>query len=167
MKPNYFTKQLSTVGRWMATALFCVSAIGFFWQGAFFSNTAALADSHLIASADADTQVKGKAREDAGRTKSFVRDTANKVEETANKNAKRVEKATDGKGSFVERKAKKDAARIEKRAEEDTARTQKAIDNTKNVVERAVDGIKDALSDQRTNTSLKPMHKVNVHELIP
>jgi hypothetical protein len=148
MKLNFFTKQLSTLGRWMATTLFCALAIAFVWQGAFVANTTAMADplTNLIASKDAGDKVQDKASEDAGRTKGFLRDTANKVEETAKSNAKKVENATDNKGSFVERKAKKDAATIEKRAEEDTARTQKAVDNTKNVVQKAVDGIKDALN---------------------
>ncbi|MER3492964.1 MAG: hypothetical protein C4323_11880 [Mastigocladus sp. ERB_26_2] len=148
MKLNYLTKRLSTVGRWIATTLFCVSAIAFVWQGAFFSNTTAMADPavNLIASSNLDNQVKGKTNEDAGRAKNFIRDTADKVEQTAKTNAKRVEQATDDNGSFVERKAKRDAARIEKRAEEDAARTQKAVDNTKNAVESAVDSIKDAFS---------------------
>lgn len=148
MKLNHFTKQLSTVGRWLATTVFCVSAIAFFWQGAFFFNTVAMANpaANLIAAADAGSQIQGKASEDAGRTKSFVRDAADKVKETANKNAERVDEATD-EGSFVERKAKKDAGTIEKRANEDADRTQKAIDNTKNAVERAVDGIKDAFGN--------------------
>ncbi|MBE9037359.1 hypothetical protein [aff. Roholtiella sp. LEGE 12411] len=145
MKLNYLIKRLSTVGRWMATAMFCVSAIAFVWHGAFFSNTSAMAEpaATLMASADAGDQVKSKASEDSGRAKNFIRDTADKVEQTAKKNAAKVDQATDS-GSFIERKAKKDAARIEKRAEEDAARTQKAVDNTKNAVERTVDGIKDA-----------------------
>ncbi|MFE1743701.1 hypothetical protein [Coleofasciculus sp. H7-2] len=149
MKLNYFTKRLSTVGRWLATTLFCVSAIAFVWQGAFFSNTSAMAapTANLIASAGTSDQVKGKVHEDTGRAKNFIEDAKDKVKETANKNAERVEDATDGNGSFVERKANRDAARIEKRANEDAARTEKAVDNTKNVVERTVDSIKDAFSN--------------------
>jgi hypothetical protein len=149
MKLNSFMKRLSTVGRWIATTLFCVSVIAFVWQGAFFSNTAAMADPavNLIASSDLGDQVQEKTSKDAGRAKNFIRDTADKVEQTAKTNAKRVEQATDDNGSFVERKAKRDAARIEKRAEEDAARTQKAVDNTKNAVESAVDNIKDAFSN--------------------
>ena len=149
MKLNFFTKRLSTVGRFLATTLFCVSAIAFVWQGAFFSNTVAIAAPavNLIAEADLGDQVKDKTREDAGRAKNFIRDTADQVERTAKKNAARVEEATDDNGSFVERKAHRDAARIEQRAEEDAARTQKAVDNTKNVVERTVDKIKDAFSN--------------------
>ena len=145
MKLNYFTKQLSTVGRWMATTLFCLSAIGFVWQGAFFSNTAAMANPApiSIATSDAGNQVKDKASEDARRAKNFIEDTKDKVKETANKNADRVDRATDNR-SFVERKADKDAARIEQRADQDAARTQKAVDNTKNAIERTVDNIKDA-----------------------
>ncbi|WP_315789112.1 hypothetical protein [Fischerella sp. JS2] len=149
MKLNYLMKRLSTVGRWIAITVFCVSAIAFIWQGAFFSNTTAMADPavNLIASSDLGDQVQEKTSKDAGRAKSFIRDTADKVEQTAKTNAKRVEQATDDNGSFVERKAKRDAARIEKRAEEDAARTQTAVDNTKNAVERAVDNIKDAFSN--------------------
>jgi len=132
------TKLLSTVGRWTATALFCVSAIAFVWQGAFFSHATAVAAPGIsvIASTDAGNQIK---RENKG----VVRDAAEAVKETANKNANRVEQATDN-GSYIERKAQRDAARIEKRANEDSDRTQKAIDNSVGVVERAVEGIKDA-----------------------
>lgn len=146
MKLNYFTKRLLTVGRWMATALFCVSAIAFFWIGAFFSNSPVMAEPfpHAIASADLGSQAQGKASEDAGRTKSFVRDAAEQVKKTANDNASRVEQATGSDGNFIERKAQKDAARIEKRANEDATRTQEAIDKTKNIFESAVDSIKDA-----------------------
>ncbi len=149
MKLNYFTKVLSPVGRWIATTLFCVLAIAFVWQGAFFSNTAAMADTaaNLIASADVGDQVQGKASEDAGRAKNFIKDTADKVKRTANKNANRVEQATDDNGSFIERKAKRDRDRIEQRADQDAARTQKAVDKTKNAVERTVDNIKDAFSN--------------------
>jgi hypothetical protein len=145
MKLNFLMKRLSTLGRWIATTLFCVSAITFVWQGAFLSNTAAMASptANLIASADAGNQVKGKASVDAGRAKGFIEDTKNKVKDAASSNASKVDKATD-KDSLIERKAKSDAATIHKRAEEDAARTEKAVDNTKNAVERAVDGIKDA-----------------------
>lgn len=132
----------------MATTLFCLSAIAFVWQGAFFSNTVAFANPavNLIAAADAGDQVKGAADEVAKGSKNFIRDTADKVEKTANKNAAKVDRADDD-GSFVERKAKRDRDRIEQRAEQDAARTQKAVDNTKNVVERTVDNIKDAFSN--------------------
>jgi hypothetical protein len=153
MKSNYVTKQLSTVKRWMATTLFCIlamatptpSANAFVWQGAFFSNTSAMADpaATLIASADAGDSAQDKATRDAGRTKNFIDDTADKVKQAAKSNANKVDQATDN-GSFIERKAKKDAATIQKRASEDAARTKEAIDNTKNVVERTVDNIKDA-----------------------
>ncbi|MHC5814624.1 MAG: hypothetical protein ACYT04_01445 [Nostoc sp.] len=146
MKLSYLTKQFSTVKRWMATTLFCLLAIAFVWQGAFFSNNSAMADpiATLIASKDAGDQVQEKASKDAGRAKNFIEDTADKVKQTAKNNANKVDQATDDNGSFVERKAKKDAATIQKRADEDAARTKKAVDNTKNVVERAVDNIKDA-----------------------
>ncbi|MBD1924852.1 hypothetical protein H6F74_00930 [Trichocoleus sp. FACHB-90] len=148
MKLNYFTKRLSTVGRWLATTLFCVSAIAFVWQGAFFSNTAAMASpaANLIASADAGDKVKEKYRDDVAEpSKNFIEDTKNKVKEAANKNASRVEQSTDD--SAVEGKAKRDRDRIEKRADEDAARTEKAVDDAKNVVERTVDSIKDAFSN--------------------
>lgn len=149
MKLNYFTKPPSIVGRWIATTLFCLLAIAFVWQGAFFSNTAAIAapTANLIASAGTSDQVKGKASEDAGRAKNFIEDTKDKVKQTANKNADRVDQATDDNDSFVERKAKRDRDRIEKRADEDAARTEKAVDNTKNAIERTVDSIKDAFNN--------------------
>ena len=148
MKLNYFMKRLSIAGRWMATTLLCLSALAFVWQGAFFSNTAAMAapDANLIASAGTSDQVKGKASVDAGRAKNFIEDTKDKVKETANKNADRVEQATDESDSFVERKAKRDRDRIEKRADEDAARTEKAVDNAKNAVESVVDNIKDVFN---------------------
>ncbi|MBD1933369.1 MULTISPECIES: hypothetical protein [Cyanophyceae] len=148
MKLNYFTKRLSTVGRWLATTLFCVSAIAFVWQGAFFSNTAAMASPavNLIAAADVGDQVKEKYRDDVAEpSKNFIEDTKDKVKEAANKNASRVEQSTDD--SAVEGKAKRDRNRIEKRADEDAARTEKAVDDAKNVVERTIDSIKDAFSD--------------------
>lgn len=149
MKLNDFPKGFSTVARWIATTLFCVSAIAFVWQGAFFSNTLAIAApaANLIASTDVGDQVQEKASVDAGRAKNFIEDTKDKVKRTANKNADRVEQATDDNSSFVERKAKRDRDRIEKRADEDAARTKKAVDNTKNAVERTVDKIKDAFSN--------------------
>jgi hypothetical protein len=147
MKLNSFTQLLSTVGRWMAATVLCLSAMTFVWQGAFFSNTAAMASPAVnIAAADAGDAVQEKASKDAGRAKNFIRDTEEKVKETAKTNAAKVDRASDD-GSLVERKAKKDAATIEKRASEDSARTQKAVDNTKNAVERAVDSIKDVFSN--------------------
>ena len=148
MKLNSFTQRLSTVGRWMAATVLCVSAMTFVWQGGFFSNTAAMASPavNLIAAADAGDTVQEKASKDAGRTKNFIRDTEEKVKETARTNAAKVDRASED-GSVVERKAKKDKDTIEKRASEDSARTQKAVDNTKNAVERAVDGIKGVFSN--------------------
>lgn len=145
MKLNYVTKQLSTVKRWMATTLFCLLAIAFLWQGAFFSNTSAMANctTSLIASSDAGDRVQEKTSKDAGRAKNFIEDTKDKVKEAAKSNASKVDQATDN-GSFAERKAKRDAATIQRRADEDADRTQKAVDNTKNAVERTVDNIKDA-----------------------
>lgn len=147
MKLNSLTKRLSTVGRWMAATVLCVSAMAFVWQGAFFSNTAAMASPAVnIAAADAGDAVQEKASKDAGRAKNFIRDTEEKVKETAKTNAAKVDRASED-GSVVERKAKKDAATIEKRASEDSARTQEAVDNTKNAVERAVDSIKGAFGN--------------------
>lgn len=145
MQLNYLMKRLSTAGRWMATTLLCLSAIAFMWQGAFFSNTSAMAAPALnsIAAADLGDKIQGKASEDAGRAKNFIRDIEDKVKETAKTNAAKVDRSTND-GSVAERKAKKDAATIEKRATEDSARTQKAVDNTKNAVERTVDSIKGA-----------------------
>ncbi|MBW4475626.1 MAG: hypothetical protein KME54_01830 [Tolypothrix brevis GSE-NOS-MK-07-07A] len=146
MKRNYLMKQLSTVGRFLATTVLCVSAIALVWNFSFPLNTAAMASpaATAIASADVGDQVQDKASKDAGRAKNFIRDTADKVKETANKNADKVDQATDDNGSFVERKAKRDAATIRKRANEDAARTEKAVDKAKNVVESTVDKIKDA-----------------------
>jgi uncharacterized protein (DUF2147 family) len=149
MKLNYFAKRLPSIKRWIATTLLCVSAIAFAWQGAFFSNTTAMAlpQANLIAEADLGSKIQGKTSEDAGRAKNFIRDTADKVKQTANKNADRVERGTDDNGNFVQRKARRDAARIQKRANEDAARTQKAVDKTKNAVESTVDNIKDTFSN--------------------
>jgi hypothetical protein len=148
MKLNYLMKEFSNVGRFLATALFCVSAIAFLWQGAFIANNTAMAApvANLIAEADLGSKVQGKVSEDTGRTKNFIRDTKESLKETARKNADRVEGATDNDGNFIERKANRDAARIAKRAEEDAARTEKVLDAEKNVVERAVDSVKDAFS---------------------
>ncbi|MBO3462033.1 hypothetical protein G7B40_026610 [Aetokthonos hydrillicola Thurmond2011] len=147
MKLNYFTKRLSTVGRFLATTLLCVIAIAFAWNGTFFSNTAAMADPavNLIASSDLGDQVQNKVSKDAGRAKGFIEDTKQKVKEAARTNAARVDEADDS-GSYIERKAKRDAGRIERRANEDAARTKTAVDKTKNVVEQAVDNIKDAFN---------------------
>lgn len=144
-------KRFSTGGRFVARIVLCLSAIAFVWQGAFFSNSNAMAapGASLIATADAGDRVKEKVSEDAGRAKNFIQDTKDKVERTAKTNASKVEDATDGNGGFFERKAKRDAARIEKRAEEDAARTEKAVDNTKNAVKSTVDKIKDGFSDQK------------------
>ncbi|HBE33898.1 MAG TPA: hypothetical protein DD990_21940, partial [Cyanobacteria bacterium UBA11368] len=65
---------LKTLGRFLATTLLCVSAIAFVWQGAWFSNSNAMAAPGvtLIATADAGNVVKGKASEDASRAKNFI-----------------------------------------------------------------------------------------------
>ncbi len=146
MKLNYFTKTLSMLGRWIATALFSVAAIAFVWNGAFFSNTSAMASPAATLIADAGSKAEGKVNEFAGDNKSFVRDVKDKVQDAAKSNAAKVDRATDN-DSAVASKAKRDSARIQKRADEDAARTQKAIDNSKNVVERTVEGIKDAFGN--------------------
>ncbi|MBF2066341.1 MAG: hypothetical protein IGS39_18270 [Calothrix sp. C42_A2020_038] len=145
MKLNYFTKQLSVVGRWVATALFCTSAFIFVWQGTYL-NTSAFASpaSTLIATSDAGDNVKYKTSEDAGRAKGFVENTKDFVKDAAKSNASKVDDVTDN--NSIARKAKSDAATIQRRAEEDAARTENAIDNTKNAVQRTVDNIKDAFS---------------------
>jgi uncharacterized phage infection (PIP) family protein YhgE len=144
MKLNVMTR-LSTVGRWIATSLFCLSAIAFVWQGAFVVNTAAVAAPSVLI-ADAGDQVKDAADDVAKGSKNFIRDAADTVKDAANSNATKVD-AADDEGTFIERKAKRDRDRIEQRANEDAARTQKAVDESKNAVQRAVDNIKDALSD--------------------
>ena len=138
-------KPLQTVGRWLATAAICLSAIAFVWQGGFFMNTSALANptNNWIAAANVDNQVQNKVDRDARNTKGFVRDAAESVKETARNNANRVSNATDG-DNFIQRKAQRDAGRIQQRANEDASRTQGAIDDTKNFVQNAVDSIKDA-----------------------
>ncbi len=149
MKLNHLLKRVSTVGRFLATALFCVLAVAFVWQGAFFSNTAAMADptATLIAEADISSQVQDNLNKGAKLSKDFIEDTKKRVERTANKNTDRVEQATDDNGSVVERKANRDEARIYKRAEEDAARTKEQVDRSKNAVESAIDSIKDAFSN--------------------
>lgn len=148
MKLNYLMKRLSTVGRFLATTLFCISAIAFVWQGAFLSNTVAMASpaANLIAAADAGDRIKGAADEVAKGSKNLIRDTADKVEQTANKNAAKVDQADDN-GSPVEGKAKRDRDRIEQKAEKDAARTEKQVDKSMNAVKRTVDNIKDAFSN--------------------
>jgi len=139
-------KRISTVGRWMATTLFCVAAVAFVWQGGFLSNTSAMAAPATLIAANVGDQIQGAADEVRVRSKELIRDTQNKVEKTANKNAAKVDQADD-KGSFVERKAKRDKGRIEKRAEEDAARTEKAVDKSMNAVKGTAENIKDAFSN--------------------
>jgi len=145
VKLNYFMKRLSTVGRWMATTLVCVAAIAFVWQGGFFSNTTAVADStpQLIATSGAD-QIKGAADKVTEGSKKIIRGTENKVKETANTNAAKVDQADDG--GIAERKATRDKNRIERRAEEDADRTEKRAEKSMGAVKDAVDNIKDAFS---------------------
>ena len=145
MKLNDLTKQISALGRWLTMALLSLSAIAFFWQGAFLMNNAAMANpvTNFVMAADLGDKVQDKANEGAGRAKGFIRDTADKVERTAKKNAAKVDNATDN-NSGVANKAQRDAGRIQERAERDASRTEKAVDNTKNAIEQAVDNVKDA-----------------------
>lgn len=146
MKLNYFMKRLSALGQCLATTLVCVAALAFVWQGAFFSNTKALADStpQLIATSGAD-QIKGAADKVTEGSKKIIRGTENKVKETANTNAAKVDQADDD-GGIAERKATRDKNRIERRAEEDAARTEKRAEKSMDAVKHAVDNIKDAFS---------------------
>lgn len=148
MKLNFSMKRLSSVVRWMATTLFCVTAIAFTWQSGYLGNTAAIAApaTTLIAAADAGSQVQEKVEKDAGRAKNFIQETERKVKDAANSNTAKVDRATDD-DSLIERKAKSDRQTIQKRASEDSARTQEAVDDTKNAVQQAVDSIKDAFSN--------------------
>ncbi|MGG6241694.1 hypothetical protein ACQ4N7_23970 [Nodosilinea sp. AN01ver1] len=148
MKSSYFAKGLPTVGRWVATTLFLLSAIAFVWQGAFFANASALAApaGTLIAAADAGSQVKGAADDVKQGSRNVIRSAEDSVKRAARQNASKVDQADD-EGSFVERKAKRDRDRIEQRASEDADRTERAAEKSMNAVERAVDNIKDAFSD--------------------
>lgn len=145
MKPNSFIKQLSTLGRWVATTLFCLSAIAFVWQGAFIADNSAMASPTLVATRDAGDKVKDKADDVAEGSKNFIRDTKEKVKDAASSNARKVDKST-GDDSVAENKAKSDRDTIYKRAEEDAARTEKAVDNNMNAVKGAVEKIKDAFN---------------------
>ena len=147
MKLNDLTKGLTRVGRFLATSMLCVSAIAFVWQGAFFSNTAAMANPavNLIASGDLGDQVKDKASEGFEKSRNFIDDTKKSLKNTANKNADKVEAQSNDKD--VVGKANRDAARIEERAENHAAKTKEAVDKTENVVERAIDNIKDAFTN--------------------
>ncbi|AFY57149.1 hypothetical protein Riv7116_4735 [Rivularia sp. PCC 7116] len=141
MSLQFLTSNVVKIGRFLAIAMFCLSAtLG------FFSNNVAIAANNptLIASGIAG-DAKSKASEDAQNTKGFIEDVKNQVQRTASNNADRVENATDGSGNFLERKANRDAVTIQRRAEEDAARTKGAVDATKNAVKGAVNDIKDTL----------------------
>jgi len=138
-------KGLSTVGLWMATAFVCVAATAFVWQGAFFSNTTALADTTPQLIADVGDQIKGAADKVTEGSKKIIRGTEDKVKETAKENAAKVDRA-DKDGGMAERKAKRDKNRIQKRASEDAARTEKAAEKSMGAVKDTVDNIKDAFS---------------------
>ncbi|MBV6627746.1 MAG: hypothetical protein KI793_33280 [Rivularia sp. (in: Bacteria)] len=142
MNLQFLTSKIAKIGRFLAIAMFCLSAT----LGLFSNNVAIAANNNptLIASGMAG-DVKSKASEDAQNTKGFIEDVKNQVQRTASNNADRVENATEGSGNFLERKANRDAATIQKRAEEDASRTKSAVDATKNVFKDAVDNIKDTL----------------------
>ncbi|MDF5723742.1 MAG: hypothetical protein PUP91_25405 [Rhizonema sp. PD37] len=144
MKLNYVTKGLTRVGRFLATTMFCVSAIAFVWQGAFFSNTAAMANPavSLIASGDLGDQIKDKASEGFDKSRNFIDDTKESLKNTANKNANKVE--AESNDIDVVGKANRDAARIEERSDTHAANTKEAVDKTENFVESTIDKIKDA-----------------------
>ncbi|MDF5728213.1 MAG: hypothetical protein PUP92_09280 [Rhizonema sp. PD38] len=146
MKLNHLTKGLTKVGRFLATTMFCVSAIAFVWQGAFFSNTAAMANPtvNLIASGDLGDQIKDKASEGFEKSRNFIDDTKESLKNTANKNANKVEAQSNDVD--VIGKANRDAARIEERSDTHAANTKEAVDKTENFVERAIDNIKDTFS---------------------
>ena len=130
----------------LSTLLVCVVAMVFVWQGAFFSNTTALAYStpHLIAASAAD-QIKGAADKVTEGSKKIIRGTESKVKETANKNAAKVDEA-DADGGVAERKAKRDRNRIQRRASEDAARTERTAEKSMDAVKSGVDKINNAFS---------------------
>jgi len=146
VKLNHLIKRLSTVRFWMATTLACVALTVFVWQDAFFSNTAALADSmsHLIATSGAD-QIKEAADKVTEGSKKIIRGTENKVKETARTNAAKVDQADDDNG-IAKRKAIRDKNRIESRAEEDAARTEERAEKSMGAVKDVVDKVKGAFS---------------------
>jgi hypothetical protein len=144
MKLNYFTKPLSVIGHWMLTAVLCVSAIAFAWQGAFFSDSSALASpAATLIAADLGDQIKDKADDVRAGSKKIIRENQDAVKKTANKNASKVDRA-DERGGYFDRKAQRDQARIENRADRHAARTEKAVDKSMNAVKDTVDNAKDA-----------------------
>jgi hypothetical protein len=144
MKLSYFTKPLSIVGRWMLTAMLCASAIAFVWQGAFFSDSSALASSSAtLIAADLGDQIKDKADDVRAGSKKIIRENQDAVKKTANKNASKVDR-TDERGGYFERKAQRDHARIENRADRHAVRTERAVDKSMDAVKDTVDNAKDA-----------------------
>ncbi|WP_414624499.1 hypothetical protein [Calothrix sp. CCY 0018] len=142
MKSTSLTSKVAKIGRFLAIAMFCLSA-----TFGFFSNNIAIAANNnpSLAIFGLGGDAKGKASEDAQNTKGFIDDVKNQVKSTAKNNADRVEDATDGSGNFLERKANRDAATIQKRANEDAAHTKGAVDATKNAFKGAVNNAKDTL----------------------
>lgn len=145
MKLNNLTKLVAMLGRWMATMLFCVAAIAGVWQGAFFSNSEALAAPQLMA-ANVGNQVEKAADDVRAGSKDLIQDVKNKVEKTASKNAAKVDQADD-EGTFAERKAKRDKARIFDKAEKDASRTETAVDKSMDAVKNAVNKAEDAFGN--------------------
>lgn len=141
MKSTFLTSKLTKIGRFLAIAMFCLTA-----TFGFFSNVAIAANNNpTLAIFGLGGDAKEKASEDAANTKGFIDDVKNQVKTTAKNNADRVEDATDGSGNFLERKANRDAQTIQKRANEDAARTKGAVDATKNTFKGAVNNVKDTL----------------------
>lgn len=141
MKSTFLTSKLTKIGRFLAIAMFCLTA-----TFGFFNNVAIAANNNpSLAIFGLGGEAKEKASEDAANTKGFIDDVKDQVKTTAKNNADRVEDATDGSGNFLERKANRDAQTIQKRANEDAARTKGAVDATKNAAKDAINNVKDTL----------------------
>ncbi|MEM6752745.1 MAG: hypothetical protein AAF630_07235 [Cyanobacteria bacterium P01_C01_bin.38] len=141
MKSTFLTSKVAKIGRFLAIAMFCLTAT----LGFFANNPAMAANNPTLAIFGLGGEAKEKASEDAQNTKGFIEDVKDQVKTTAKNNAERVEDATDGSGNFLERKAKNDARTIQKRANEDAASTKGAVDSTKNAFKDAVNNVKDTL----------------------
>lgn len=144
MKLNKFTKWAAMLGRWTATMVFCVVATTFVWQGAFLSNTQAIAAPHLIATSAGD-KIEQAADDVRAGSKDLIRDVKGNVKKAAADNAAKVDRADD-EGSFVERKAKEDKARVQSKAEADAARTENVVDKSMDAVKSAVNKVESVFS---------------------
>jgi hypothetical protein len=141
MNSTFLTSKVVKIGRFLAIAMFCLTA-----TFGFFNNVAIAANNNpTLAIFGLGSDAKEKASEDAANTKGFIEDVKDQVKTTAKNNAERVEDATDGSGNFLERKANRDAQTIQKRANEDAARTKNAVDATKNAAKDAINNVKDTL----------------------